>query len=279
MNRRFGAGAAVGTVLVLSLTGCLDESKSGKSSGSPGGTVQLTAAQVLQKTSQKTSQAQSYTADIAFQGTDQGQAVKARGNMRYQAQPPAFSMTFTSLSGGGMNMPGGMQMIVINNTMYMKIPFLTQMTGGKPWMKFSERDFKKGDAEELKQQGDQFNTQLLTKMFTTSKDAKMVGKETVDGVQTTHYTGTFTEKDALNALSPDERKAAKDFLDVGTDALAFDLWIDDQQLPRKVVMKSVPGAKEKESMTMVFHDYGKPVTITPPPAEQTGRPPKEMTVG
>jgi hypothetical protein len=279
MNRRFAAGAALSTALVLSLTGCLGESGSG--GGAAGEGVQLTAAQVLQKASEKTSQTKSFAADLSAQGTEDGEAVQMRGSMSFQAEPPAFRMAFDSMSVGGEEIPGGMQMVVVNRALYMKMPFLTQVTGGKPWMKFSARDLAAGgsDIKELTQQGDQFNLQLLTKMLTASKDAKAVGAENVGGVQTTHFTGTFSGQDALTALTPEERKQAKNILDTDGERLAFDLWVDDQQLPRKLTLKSLPGAKDQMTMTMVFRDYSKPVQITPPPADQVGKAPRQVFSG
>jgi outer membrane lipoprotein-sorting protein len=277
MSRRFAAGAALGTAVVLSLTGCLGESDSKSGSGSAGGAVQLSAAQVLQKASQNTSKVDTYKISFTMSGTEGGDSVKMRGSMRYQAKPPAFSMAFSDISSGGQTVPGGMQMIVVGNTLYMKMPFLTQVTGGKPWMKFSQSDLRRDkNLKEITQSGDQVNPQLLTKMFTTSKDVKSAGKEAVGGLQTTHYTGTFTNKDALTALSPRERKQAAEFLGNEGEKVAFDLWVDDQQLPRKLVMKSLPGAREKMAMTMLFGGYGEPMNIKAPSPDQVGKAPRQL---
>lgn len=280
MNRRFGAGIAVGAALVLSLTGCLGESKSKGGAGSAGGAVRLTAAQVLEKASANTSQVDSYKINFSMSGTEKGERISMRGNMAFQASPRALSMSFTDINSGGQRLPGGMQMIVIGKTLYMKMPFLTQMAGGKPWMKFSQRDLgKDADLKDLTQQGDQINPQVLTKMFTASKDVKSAGAENVGGVQTTHYTGTFSGDDALTTLSPSERKQAKDFVDSGDEKVSFQLWVDGQQLPRKLVMKSLPGAADKMALTMLFSGFGQPANITAPAADQVGRPPRQLLSG
>jgi hypothetical protein len=280
MNRRFGVGAAVGAVLVLSLTGCLGESKSG-GSGSAGGAVQLTAAQVLQKASQQTSQATSYTVRLTAKGTELGQSFSARGISRHQATPPATHESL-QIKIGGRTLPGGEQWIFVDDVLYLKMPALSQMYGGKAWFKFSKKDMKKNlgmNLRDLRRQTEQFNPQLMTKMFTVSKDAKAIGAETVEGVQTTRYTGTFRAKEALSKLTSEEREVAKDLFDTGGEKMSFNLWIDAQRLPRKLAMKSLPGAKDKASLTMVFRDYGKPMNITAPPADQVGRPPKALLAG
>jgi hypothetical protein len=280
MKRRFGVGVALGAALALTLTGCLGETKSG-GSGSAGGAVQLTAAQVLQKASQQTSQATSYTVRFTGKGTESGQPFTVRGTSRHQAQPPATHEAL-QLKMGGRTLPGGEQWIIVDDVLYLKVPALSQMYGGKAWYKFSKKDMKKNlgmNLRDLRRQTQQFNPQLMTKMFTVSKDVKAIGTETVEGVQTTHYTGTFRPKEALSKLTSEEREAAKDFFDTGGEKASFNLWIDAQRLPRKLTMKSLPGARDKASLTMVFRDYGKPMNITAPPADQVGRPPKALLAG
>lgn len=281
MNRRFAAATAVSSAIVLSLTGCLGEAKSSGGAGAPravGGGVQLTAAQVLQQASQKSGQTNSFAADISMQGTSDGEAMRMHGIMSYQASPLALRISFNSMKVGSMNIPGGMEMLVVDKAVYLKVPFLTQMTGGRPWIKLTQHDLKAGgsDFKELTQQGDQFDLKLLTKLLTTSKDVKKVGSENIGGVQTTHYAGTVGDQAGLAALTPAERKKVEGFLDSSDESVSFDVWVDGQQLPRKLAMKSLPGAKDAMSMTMVFHDYSKPVTITAPPADQVGKAPREF---
>ena len=85
------------------------------------------------------------------------------------------------------------------------------------------------------------------------EEATYVGAEEVDGEEMDHY-----------VLTVDAEKAAKaqgTQLPSGTGTVTYDLWIDDQDLMRRLEFGS--GA---EGMTMTLSDWGKPVTVKAPPA-------------
>jgi hypothetical protein len=272
MNRRFAAVGAAGAVLTLSLTGCLGDSGSGTSGGAGAGdAVKLTAAQALAKTSEKTGQVDSFKASVSMDSSAAGD-LKASGTMLYRVKPtPAFSLAFDKMNVGGQSM-GGLQEVFIDKTIYMKIPMLTQMSGGKPWMKISLADLgrKTGmDFDQLLQQAQQMDPIQTTKLMTASKDARELGKETIDGVETTHFTGTYNVSEALAKLAPEQRDAAqKAVKDSGMDKMLFNVWVDGQQLPRKMTLKTAPGAKVPLNFSMVYRDFGQPVTISAPPAAE-----------
>lgn len=274
MNRRFAAVGAASAVLTLSLAGCLGESGSGTSGGAGAGdTIKLTAAQVLAKTSEKTGQVDTFKANVSMSASgDEAGALKASGTMLYRAKPSlAFSMVFNQMSVGAQQM-NGIQQVFVDKTIYMKIPMLTQLGGGKPWMKISLADLGQESGmniDEILQQAQQMDPVQTTKLMAASKDAREVGKETIDGVETTHITGTYNVSESVAKLAPEQRaafeKAAKES---GMDTMAFDLWVDDQQLPRKVTMKTAQGAKVPLTISVVYRDFGQPVDITAPPASQ-----------
>ncbi|MFI0370362.1 hypothetical protein ACH35V_21020 [Actinomadura sp. 1N219] len=275
MIRRFAVGTALATGLALSLTGCLGDA--GNKVDEAGKNLKLSAAQVLGKAAEKTGSVDSFKADLSMQmnGTNEGD-VSATGQMQYRTKPDlAYSMRFDQMSVGGKSM-GGMEYVLVSRTMYMKIPMLSQLGGGsaaKPWLKISldELGKKSGmNIEELLQQSQQMDPVQNTKMLTASKDVREVGKETVNGVETTHYTGTYRMEDALSKLPAESREALrKSYADSGMQNMTFDLWVDGEQLPRKLAMKSQQTADGVMNMTMTYRDYGKPVEIAAPPASQT----------
>jgi hypothetical protein len=271
MSRRFAAVTAVGATLVLSLTGCLGES----GDSSAGGGVQLTAAQVLEKASQKTSQVDSYKADITMNvGTPQG-AMNMHSMAQVRIKPSmAFNMTVDKMTMGGQSLPlGAMQLLYLDKVIYLKSAQLSQATGGKTWLKIDLTDQARQagfDLDTLLNQSQQANPAEQTKMLTASKDVREVGEETINGVKTTHYTGSMTVEEALAKLDAKTRaELGKAYREMGGTKINFDLWADDQQLPRKLTTK-VPTAEGTMTMTMVYLDYGKPVNVNPPPAEQVG---------
>jgi hypothetical protein len=273
MIRRFAAGTALATGLALSLTGCLGDS--GKTVDEAGKGLKLTAAQVLGKAAEQTGQTDSFKADMTMQMTGSSEGgMSASGTMQYRTKPDlAYSMNFGQMTVGGQSM-AGMEQRLVGRTMYMKMPSLTQLGGGsgKPWLKISldELGKKSGmNIDELLQQSQQMDPVQNTKMLTASKDAREVGKENVDGVQTTHYTGTYRMEDAIAKLSPETQDAyRKSVGKTGMDAMHFDLWVDGKQLPRKMTMQSKQTSEGTMTMTMKYHDFGQPVQITEPPASE-----------
>jgi hypothetical protein len=271
MSRRFVVGTAAGATLILSLTGC-----AGASGGdSAGGGIQLTAAQVLQKASQKTSQVDTFRADLTVDaGTSQG-AMNMHATAQFRLKPSvAFSMNIDKARFGGQSLPtGAIQMVYLNKIIYMKMPQLAQVSGGKPWLKIDLAQVSKGsglDIDSLLDQSQQANPAEQTKMFTASKDAHKVGEETIDGVKTTHYAGTIATEEALSKLDAKTRQELrKVYQGIGANNISFDLWADNQQLPRKLITKFAT-SEGTLSTTVLYHDYGKTVSVAAPPADQVG---------
>jgi hypothetical protein len=273
MIRRFVTGGAVSSALALTLTGCLGDTGRSGGQGAGGDAVKLSAAQVLAKTSQNTGRIDSFTADVAVDsgGTT---SVKAAGTMRYRFKPTlAYSMTFDQMTVAGQSL-AGMRQVFVDKTMYMKIPMLTQVAGAKPWLKISLAEVGRQSGvnlDQMLQQAQQLDPVQNTKLLTASKDAREVGKETVGGVQTTHYAGTYSMSDAVAKLDAQQRDAFQKVAgETGMGTMAFDVWVDGERLPRKMTMKTAQSAKTPMTITVTYRDFGKSVTITPPPASEIG---------
>ncbi len=83
-----------------------------------------------------------------------------------------------------------------------------------------------------------------------------VGRETIDGVETTHYLVTIADDGAGSA-----------------DTEPFDVWIDGDGLLRQITTSQVQADDEtgqdvNVQLTIRFFDYGEPVTIEAPPADK-----------
>ncbi|MEU8796089.1 hypothetical protein [Spirillospora sp. NPDC048819] len=273
MIRRFATGVALATGLALSLTGCLGEA--GNKVDEAGKNLKLSAAQVLGKAAEKTDQVDSFKADLSMQmtGSEDGD-VTMNGDMQYRMKPDlAYRMHFGEMMVAGRQMGGGEQ-ILLGSNIYIKLPSLPGGGGssGKPWIKMSLDEIGKKagvNFDKLLQQSQQMDPVQNTKLLTASKDAREVGKENVDGVETTHYTGTYRIEDAVAKLPPESQEMYRTGMaQTGMENMHFDLWVDDQQLPRKVALKSQGTAVGALNMTIKYHDFGKPVQITAPPESQ-----------
>ncbi|MBA9001328.1 hypothetical protein [Thermomonospora cellulosilytica] len=271
MAHRTAVAAAAGTAMALSLTGCLGGSGDDPANGS-GGTVQLPADTVLVKTSQRTGQADTFEADLTI--TDGGTTVRGSGDVRLRPTL-AFTATLDEVRMNGQTLPAaGSQAILLNDVLYAKVPQFAQMlTGGKPWLRLNvdQAGRQAGvDLDQITSAVQRINPAEQTRMLTGSKDVRRVGQEEVEGVRTTRYTGTVTLRDALARLDPQTREKVRRWHADGSERLAFDIWVDGENLPRKLVVRGTADGRETSTVTVLYRDFGEKVTVNPPPADQVG---------
>ncbi|MEU9224815.1 DUF1396 domain-containing protein [Streptomyces massasporeus] len=145
---------------------------------------------------------------------------------------------------------------------------------GKRWLKFdlSGTDAAKDmDRMGSTSQAEQ-NPAAESTFLTGAKDVKKVGSEKVEGVETTHYTGTVTLDDLRASLKDDKaetrkqrEKSIKQYEKMGVDKLTMDMWVDGEDHTKQFRMKG-QADKGPMDMTITFLDYNKPVTVKAPPA-------------
>ncbi|GAA5088800.1 hypothetical protein HNP84_008443 [Thermocatellispora tengchongensis] len=273
MRRITLAIAATGTAAALALTAGCGSSSSPQQLGS----VKLAAAEALQQTAQKAEAVKSYTVDAVADVSDKQHGDgKVQGRMVYQNNPLAVDLTLDTVDFGGRSLPGGARAVLLGDTVYVKLDVLKDLVGAtKPWVKASISDLDadgQAQAKDMLSRIQQFDLAGTTSMVTASKDVKAVGTESVGGVDTTHYSGTFPVDAALAQLDPDKRAQAQADLGQIKD-MKFDLWADAQSLPRKITLNGTADGGTF-SATMLFKGFNEPVQIAAPPADQVGELPK-----
>jgi hypothetical protein len=262
MVRRYAVGTAAGAALIVSLAAC-QGSGDDKQSG-----AQVPAAQAIALASQKTATVDSYKVAVTAAGTGEV-AAKLHGTIQIKLRPQlAATGTLDSASVKGQSVPGGERAILLGDYFYAKVPSqFSQLTGGKPWVRFSISQASKQAGVNLDSVVKRANPAEQTKIFTGSKDARRVGTESIDGVTTTHYQGTVTPEQA-GKLDPQAQQAFKQFYQrSGANKVTFDLWVGKDSLPRKLVTK-VTADKGTASSTMIFSDYNKSFSVSAPPASE-----------
>lgn len=263
MLRRYAAATAAGAAIAVSLTGCNGDSGGKANAGN------VSAAQALDLASKKTASVDSYKVDLTAGGSGKA-AGKAHGAIQVRLRPNiAATGTLDEASFGSQSLPGGERAVLLNNFLYVRLPQqATQFSGGKPWVKFSLAKAGQQAGTNVDQMLKQANPAEQTKIFTGSKNAQMVGTQSINGEKTTHYRGTITAKDAEAKLDPKTRKSFQDFYQkAGAMPVNFDLWVGKDNLPRKLVTKMA--AKEGAvTATMIFSDYNKSFNVSAPPANQ-----------
>jgi hypothetical protein len=147
---------------------------------------------------------------------------------------------------------------------------------GKRWLKFDlsgSEAAKDMDRMGSTSQAEQ-NPAAESTFLTGAKDVKKVGSEKVEGVETTHYTGTVTLDDLRASLKDDKaetrkqrEKSIKQYEKLGVDKLTMDMWVDGEDHTKQFRMKG-QADKGPMDMTITFLDYNKPVTVTAPPTKE-----------
>lgn len=241
--------------------------------------VNLAASEVLTQAAQKTSEVSSYTVDAVVDVSHpQEGSGKVQGRMLYQSKPQlTLDLTVDTAGFGGRELPGGARVVLHGDTVYVKVDTLNKVLGAtKPWIKVPLSEA--GDRDQVNRmlaQVQQFDLASVTRMITTSQDVQAAGNETVNGTDTTHYSGTFPVEAAVQQLPADKQERARQDLAELKD-VKFDIWVAADGLPRKLTMS---GAEEGGSLdaTLLFKGFNETVDIQAPPADQVGELPKDAT--
>ncbi len=267
MHKRIGliaAGAALG---LAAIAGCTSSGGSGNASGSATGgsnAVQLSPAAFIKDaltkaSNDKTVRVNATMTSGAFSGTLSGQE---------QFDPLALSMT--------MNMSSiDMSEILVGDTIYVKMPQLSSMLGGKAWakMNLSSMGSLGSSFQSLLDSAKNSDPTQQLQPLLASGDLHKVGTETVDGVQAEHYAGTvdpataFDSSQAAKNLTPAQVAQLKSLMkDSGITTETIDVWVASSGLPvREMVSSNTSQGAFK--MDMHLSDWGAPVSISAPPAD------------
>ena len=144
---------------------------------------------------------------------------------------------------------------------------------GKKWVKLDPAALQQGGMLEglADQSGTNSPKQGLEYLQGLSGDVQDLGQETVAGEPATHYKASIDYTKVLDKL-PNASPAARDALaKLGT--VPADVWIDGQDRVVKMHMTidggAFGGGAGKAEMTMELTDFGVPVDVQAPPAEDT----------
>jgi hypothetical protein len=242
----------------------------------------LAATKVLAQSAQMADGVTSYAADLVVDFADGQQGSgHVQGTMLYQKDPLATDVNLSQVTYAGQSMPGGVRVITQGDIAYVKLDVLKTLVGAtKPWIKLDLKQIGSAagvNVDQLLGQAKQLDLQTTVALLTASKDVKQVGTESVGGVETTHYAGTFPVEEAVKLLDPATQDKLKGQLDNVKD-MKFDVWMDSQALPRKIGLDGGAGTGTFKA-TMLFKAFNEPVSIDAPPATEVGEMPQNINSG
>jgi hypothetical protein len=106
-------------------------------------------------------------------------------------------------------------------------------------------------------------------LFTVARNTRVAGMQTVDGVSTTEYVGSFIAADGLKALPASFRKVlGSELRALGRSTVHFHEWIDGQHHLRKMTEVDTLNGNIINT-TISITAINQPVSVTLPPASQT----------
>ncbi len=254
--------AAVGLgllALAFSLSGC---GGSGSSLTSPA-SIAATKARTIAVAAKKTKGTGTYrfALDTSMSVSDQKVDTHAEGVV--DEDRGLASMTLDTAGAGGL-----MQSIEGGTTIYMKSPLFV---GGKKWVKLDLKKIASRSGVNI----DQLNQSTTdpSDYLTYLRAAGPVeedGRDTVRGVDTTHYQGEIDLKSAAKGKSGAARDAIGKFVArTGIDSMPYEAWIDDHGLLRRLAFHMTRGGDLAIDTTAELYDFGAPIKIALPAAKDT----------
>ena len=156
--------------------------------------------------------------------------------------------------------------------LYLRLPALDQYLNGKTWVKADLASLAQQSGVNLQQLFQEAANQDPTKalqMLQSIGNVTKVGTATIDGVNTTEYSGTIDVKKVAALLGPAESKALDQ---AKITSIPVDVWIGDDGLVRRVhenFTYPANGVQTTTDLTVDLSGFGTKVTVTPPPADQT----------
>jgi hypothetical protein len=167
---------------------------------------------------------------------------------------------------------------------YMRIPFMSRVVQtSKPWVKFDYQKLGEQagiDFQQFMQLGRGNPAEAVDCLRALSGSVQTKGRESVRGVETTHYHVTIDFEKYPNLVPPNRREAMRKTIDriielTGVKTIPADVWIGDDQLVRRMQYAYTMRIRDQRTgrrrptemdLTMELYDFGATVAVTLPPA-------------
>ncbi len=281
--------AAVVAVLAAAASGC----------GSSGIAVpELTSfTQAAQSSSAADTAKFSLTLDATIPGLGRELSLSADGGFDTPSKRAQLKVDLSSLAelmkGLGAGLGGQVQgdlgspddwkleAIQDGDTAYIRFPLLAKrLPSGKTWVKGDAKGLSGPGTGQLGRLGSFAGTDprsIFEMLKAVSGSIEAVGSEKVRDVETSHYRATI-DFAKLQQLVPADKQQSLGGVDqaakqAGVQQLPVDIWIDAEQRVRKIAVdldakQPGTGTPIKASLVVEFYDYGTPLDLQLPPADQ-----------
>ncbi|MDN5861497.1 MAG: hypothetical protein L0H84_23080 [Pseudonocardia sp.] len=247
------------TAAALALAGCGGATTAGTPApAAPVPVASITDAGQLADALTKATQGKN-SATMKMEITAAGQTFGGDGAYSINGDAVTMRLNFT--------LPGQaapLELRLVDRTIYVKLP---AGAGGQGWLKVPV-DANNPQTAEFAKLIDQVDIAKQYDQFRTAGVLKGQAPDTVDGVPTTRYDLTVDVAEAIAAAPSEEaRTQLEPLAQAGVKTLDMQIWADAENLPRQI-RSSFTAQGQNASATIKLSDWGAPVTVEAPPADQ-----------
>jgi LppX_LprAFG lipoprotein len=248
--------AAIAVVLVLA--GC-GGGKSKQAAPKP------VSGDLIVAAAAKSSKSGSVEADFKISGP----GVKGSGSGVFNTGASRSGQLSMKVNVRGMDVP--IDSVITGNVLYMRSAVFAQLglPANKQWIKIDLGQLTQQRGSDLSSLANTSPTPASALSYLRgSSKVREVGQESIDGVDTTHYKVTVDLEKAVSRSDSITQESLRRVIQAGgKKTLPIDVWVDGKHFVRKVQYAQSAGGKAVK-VTMTLHDYGKPVAVSPPPADE-----------
>jgi hypothetical protein len=257
--------------LALTLGACGDKGGSATNTTDTGGKAPAEAMSLVDlakalgdKTVEASTAHMKLTADAA------GLNMTGEGDLKFGSSDAAISMDLNTSE-------GSMAMVLLDGALYMKLP--QELEPGKPWIKIdssTNSEIAKALGSMQEQLSKSVDPRATLQEFEKAGEITDSTEEEIDGKKVTHYTiDVDVQKMVDQQADPATKAEMQKAIDAGMKNLPVEVWIDKDGLPARFAMEMAApngtGGTAKVKMQADYTDWGKPVNITAPPADQIAK--------
>ncbi|RLE14701.1 MAG: hypothetical protein DRJ28_05285 [Actinobacteria bacterium] len=191
----------------------------------------------------------------------------------------SFFMDMSGVAVAGKEMPseiaglfGEMEVRQIGDIAYVKFPFFNMFLGAEtPWIAMPADESDPTGGFSMTSPGNP--SEILGSFEHAGATVEVIGPETVNGVDATHYRAVFDTEALFAQATPEERKRLEAQGPIPTDSMPMDVWISDEGLVVRFIME-IDGdsvdAESGESFDLMLMRYdmfelNSGIVIEPPP--------------
>ncbi|WAL66779.1 hypothetical protein ORV05_02905 [Amycolatopsis cynarae] len=257
--------AACGLALAVALAACGARTTGGSGDGAPA--LFGNAQDLARAASAKTGQAK--TAKVGYDLTVGSERISAQGVARWDGEKALRLVVGTP--------PAVETMIITDGSLYVQVPesVRASTTSGKPWGK-APADSDVGRAVAARQSRATDPGETLDRMRQAGTIDR--SEQTVlDGQPVTHYWITLDLSKMIQLMQGEVAPASLDKLRGGNVRVPTEIWLNSDLLPVQLtedqtVMMQALGQTggDHVGFTVKYTDWGTPVDIQAPPADQVG---------